>query len=381
MIFNTKTKLEVSQLKARVAGLESSLADKERQFADQAEQLEAATSSCAEARHENEVIRKLLQNFQTFQDSLVALQGSLAHNSTNMQAELATAIEAQSASMITRGATERMSQDFIELKDGVEQVSGAISSLDTHAREIDGFVTMIKEVAEQTNMLALNAAIEAARAGEQGRGFAVVADEVRKLAERTSKATSQVSSLVTQIREAVGESSRKMAELAEQSQRYNTNGQEVAHTVGDLLNMTSHMEHSITSAALRSFCELAKTDHIAFKFRVYKRIFGLDADSGAQFADHTQCRLGQWYYEGEGRKNFSSLSGYSEIELPHQQFHVSAVQAVNAYSTGDSNQMIRHVVEMEKCSMQVIDRLEKLADNSEKLATHSQDRGQSIELF
>jgi methyl-accepting chemotaxis protein len=83
--------------------------------------------------------------------------------------------------------------------DSIKAASGTLSGLSESSLRIGEVVTVIEDIADQTNLLALNAAIEAARAGDHGRGFAVVADEVRKLAEKTVKATSEISAIIGAI--------------------------------------------------------------------------------------------------------------------------------------------------------------------------------------
>ena len=137
-----------------------------------------------------------------------------------------------------------------------------VKSLGKRSEDIGSIVSVINEIADQTNLLALNAAIEAARAGEQGRGFAVVADEVRRLAERTSKATKEISGMITAIQEetgkAVGAMNSGVSRVENGVKLANQAGEALHQIVSGVENVSEMIGQIATSAEEQS----ATTDEI-----------------------------------------------------------------------------------------------------------------------
>ena len=275
------------------------------------------------------------------------------------------AVEAQGISLTSSSAIERISKNLAGLAGSSSDAATQAGSLDQTSKEIIGVVKLIKDIADQTNLLALNASIESARAGEHGRGFAVVADEVRTLSQRTAEATNKISTLAESIRVSSGSTRDQMAALAEQARKSSEDGQRATNTMRELLRFSETMEKVVAASALRSFCELAKLDHQIYKFEVYKVVFNLSRKSIHDFTNHTQCRLGKWYYEGEGHACFSQLPGYQDIEHPHTIIHQAAIHAIEAFTSGDPSTMLREIGKMEAASSQVLTNLEKMAKSAE----------------
>jgi len=317
---------------------------------------------------------RLFTNMQGFGDSFIELQKSQVAAAQSLREEKDHAIEAATVSASNREAVLQIAQSLEALSGDTIRTSQNVQSLTERAAQIGSIVQLIKEIADQTNLLALNAAIEAARAGEQGRGFAVVADEVRKLAERTAKATSEISTIVVAIQGETNRTRVQMEGWAAKSQVFSKDVAGVMDNMKHLLELSHQMEGTISAAALRSFVEVAKIDHIIYKFEIYKVFMGISDRGTDSFAPHTQCRLGKWYFDGEGKDCYSKLDGYAAMANPHQAFHQHGREAVTAYRSADPLRGIELVGQMEADSMDVLAALERVAvagEGDSSLLCHS----------
>ena len=144
------------------------------------------------------------------------------------------------------------------ISENTNNLAKTITTLAESSEDIGRILTVINDIADQTNLLALNAAIEAARAGEAGRGFAVVADEVRKLAERTSTATNEISTIITSFQQE-SESAAKNMETTSKSIDSGSNKVEktlsgfkdvvegINNANNDIVNITTMVDEQNTS--------------------------------------------------------------------------------------------------------------------------------------
>ncbi|QXE90008.1 bacteriohemerythrin [Geomonas subterranea] len=161
----------------------------------------------------------------------------------------------------------------------VTSTSTSVAGLGERSDQIGAIAGTIEDIADQTNLLALNAAIEAARAGETGRGFAVVADEVRALAERTTRATKEIDSMIKSIQSETRDAVGAMSEGVEQVNQGTAETCRSGEALNGILSMINDLTMQLSQIATAAEEQTATTHEITGNIQMITSVVNSNVES------------------------------------------------------------------------------------------------------
>jgi twitching motility protein PilJ len=158
------------------------------------------------------------------------------------------------------------------IREQIQDTSKRIKRLGESSQEIGDIVSLINDIADQTNILALNAAIQASMAGDAGRGFAVVADEVQRLAERSGAATKQIEALVKTIQSDTNEAVISMEQTTAEVVRGARLAQDAGVALEEIESVSANLAELIQNISNAAKQQAASAAHISNTMNVIQEI-------------------------------------------------------------------------------------------------------------
>lgn len=218
----------------------------------------------------------------------------------------------------------------------------------------------IERLSNQTNLLAVNSAIEASHVGSRGAGFSVISREIKQLSGEIQEEAIKIASFTGKIQS----HAHHIHTDAKDNQKLVVSIRNIAlqaeSRLQNMITCSSRMQAIIHFVAIQQFLNTVKLDHVIWKGDIYSRLLDNNADLAVN--DHTQCRLGKWYYADEGQK-FISHDAYRRLERPHKMVHLSGRKALEARAQGCRRDEEMYLDEMENASCSVIQYIDHLLES------------------